>query len=158
MRSQRRGQIANACVLRAIRIVSHDSDWAPAAVVDLIEQYQGYPLAALDLLADYAPLVIWRQTDSVEIETWANGAKIADASGREQTLAANDTLAVCFENSFARGHVEAITISEIATYFHHPVVALLTYDTEYALLWKYCATCEMVMPPAHTCSVERECS
>ena len=130
MRTQRRGFIPNTCVLRAVRTLTNDPNWAPAAVVDLIELHQGYPLRALDLLADYAPLLIWRRADGVELEIWGDRARIVNESGREQHLTSNDTLAVCFENANARGHVEAVPIHEVLSYFRSfLVVALLTYDT-----------------------------
>ena len=151
MRTRRRGFIHNACVLRAVRILINDPHWAPAAVVDLTELHRGYPLSALDLLTEYAPLLIWRQEDGVEIKTWENEAEISDASGRKRVLTLNEALAVCFEKANDRGHMEAVPIHEIIRYFRYPVVALLTYDAVNAHLWQYCAGCEMMMPLTHTC-------
>jgi hypothetical protein len=88
MRTKRRGPIANACILRAIRALIHDPDWAPEAVVDIIERQEGYPLSQLDLLATYAPISIWRRSESVELQTWPTGARIFDAI-RARTSAHN---------------------------------------------------------------------
>lgn len=155
MRTKQRDDLANACALRAIRRLIHDSDWAPEVVVDLVKQRQGYPLSQLDLLAVYAPVRIWRRSDSAELETWQTGARVFDRTGCWQLLATDDLIAICFVNSQGRGHIETVGIQEIAPYFRYPVAALLTYNKEAAVQWQYCGICEMQMPPDHACSTVR---
>ena len=99
----------------------------------------------------YAPLLLWRRSEAVELETRPDGARIWDASGREQTLAPEDKVAICFRNERGRGHAETVGIQEIAAYFRFPIAALLTYDNAAAQEWKYCVSCEMNMPPTHAC-------
>jgi len=151
MRTKRRTPLENACLLRAVRALIGDPDWGPEAVVALIEHQQSYPLARLDLLAQYAPLLLWRRSEAIELEKRPDGARIWDASGREQTLAPEDKVAICFRNERGRGHAETVGIQEIAAYFRFPIAALLTYDNAAAQEWKYCVSCEMNMPPTHAC-------
>jgi hypothetical protein len=136
MRTKRRGDLANACALRAIRRLIGDPDWAPEAVVDQIEQQQGYPLCQLDLLAVYAPVCIWLRSDCAELETWQTGARIFDRTGRWQLLAADELVTICFVNAQGRGHMETVSIQEITPYFRYPVAALLTYNKEAAAQWQ----------------------
>ena len=151
MRTKYQSLLENACLLRAVRALIGDPDWGPEAVLALIEHHQGYPLPKLDLLAQYAPLLLWRRSDAVEVETGPHGLRIWDASGREQTLAQDDTIAICFVNERGRGHVETVGIHEIATYFRFSIAALLTYDKEAAQEWHVCVSCERNMPPTHAC-------
>ena len=156
MRTKHQSLLENACLLRAVRALLDDPNWGPEAVLALIEHQQGYPLTKLDLLTEYAPLLLWRRSDAVELETRPDGARIWDASGREQILTQDDTIAVCFVNKRGRGHAETVGIHEIATYFRFGVTALLTYDNAAAQEWKYCVSCEMAMPPTHACPTIHE--
>ena len=151
VRTKHQSLLENACLLRAVRALLDDPKWGPEAVLALIEHQQGYPLTKLDLLTEYAPLLLWRRSDAVELETRPDGARIWDASGREQILTQDDTIAVCFVNERGRGHVEAVGIQEIAASFRFPIAAMLTYDKTAALQWLFCVSCERSMPPIHAC-------
>ena len=150
MRTKHQSLLENACLLRAVRALIGDPDWGPEAVLALIEHQQGYPLTKLDVLTEYAPLLLWRRSDAVELETRPDGARIWDVSGREQMLAQDDTIAVLV-NERGRGHVETVGIHEIAAYFRFGVAAMLTCDKAAAQEWHVCISCERNMPPIHAC-------
>jgi hypothetical protein len=80
----------------------------------------------------------------LNVWNWRPGKPVRGSSTRsvrEQLLTPHDVIAVCFENAQARCHVEAVSIQEIAASFRSPIAALLTYDQEAALQWRYCAHC-----------------
>ena len=157
MRTKYQSLLENACLLRAVRALIGDPDWGPEAVLALIEHQQGYPLTKLDVLTEYAPLLLWRRSDAVELETRPDGARIWDASGREQILTQDDTIAVCFVNKRGRGHVEVVGLHEIAAYFRFPIAAMLTYDKTAVLQWTFVSRTKGTCPPLALCTPFLNC-
>lgn len=112
--------IDNACMLAAMRRLLGDPEWAPAEVVNLIIENNGFPSTHNSILPRHAPVVV---VDDGRVTLVGRQEGVVVHSAQQSLKLSPDELVVISRlTSPGRGHAECMTVRQVMELLEGPTV------------------------------------